>query len=50
MILVLLNFRDRPATVDTGINISKAKLLIDNYPGRPENEQLRPYEAMIYEL
>jgi oligo-1,6-glucosidase len=49
-ILVLLNFRDKPATANTGIDISKAKLLLGNYPSPSTNGQLQPYEAAIYEL
>ncbi|MFN2444441.1 MAG: alpha-glucosidase [Vicinamibacterales bacterium] len=49
-ILVLLNFRDKPAAVDTGFDVSKGKVLLRNYPAAPPNGQLRPYEAAIYEL
>ena len=48
--LILLNFRNKPATANTGIDISKAKLLSGNYSTQPKNGQLRPYEAVIYEL
>ncbi|MGH9908769.1 MAG: glycoside hydrolase family 13 protein [Pyrinomonadaceae bacterium] len=49
-ILVLLNFRDKAATVKTGFDLSKGKFLIGNYPTASQNGQLRPYEAVIYEL
>ena len=48
--LVLLNFRSKEATVNTGIDISKAKLLIGNYNSALVATKLRPYEAIIYEL
>lgn len=49
-ILVLLNFKDKPAKANTGLDISKAKVLIGNYPASSVNAELRPYEAVIYEL
>ncbi|MFN8253247.1 MAG: alpha-glucosidase [Ferruginibacter sp.] len=49
-LLVLLNFKDKPATVNTGIDISKAKILINNYPAASAGGTLKPYEAVIYEL
>jgi oligo-1,6-glucosidase len=48
--LVLLNFKSKTSTVNTGIDFSKAKLLIDNYPASKNNGQLQPYEAAVYEL
>jgi len=49
-LLVLLNFTDKPATAETGIDFSKAKILIDNYASPSANGQLKPYESVIYEL
>jgi oligo-1,6-glucosidase len=48
-ILVLLNFSSKPATANTGIDISQASLLISNYTS-PAGSELRPYEALVYEL
>ncbi|MBS1668640.1 MAG: alpha-glucosidase [Bacteroidetes bacterium] len=48
--LVLLNFHGKTANVHTGIDFSKAKLLIHNYPSAPSGETLKPYEALVYEL
>jgi oligo-1,6-glucosidase len=48
--LILLNFRDHPANATTGIDLSGAKLLLDNYPDAPSSDTLRPYEARVYEL
>ncbi len=49
-LLVLLNFKDKPATVVTGIDLSKATVLISNYSTAPANGILKPYEAVIYKL
>ena len=49
-ILVLLNFRDKAASAKTGLDLSKAKVLLGNYPTASPSAQLRPYEAVIYEL
>jgi oligo-1,6-glucosidase len=48
--LVLLNFSAKPASANTGIDISKAKILINNYQEAPADGQLRPYEALVYLL
>jgi oligo-1,6-glucosidase len=48
--LILLNFKDHPASVNTGIDLTHAKLLLDNYPDAPKSDDLRPYEAVVYEL
>jgi oligo-1,6-glucosidase len=48
-VLVLLNFRDKPATVHTGLPLSKASLMVTSYPEAGKRGQLRPYEAAIYE-
>ena len=49
--LVLLNFTANHATVDTGINVRKAKAVINNYSNPTyNNTMLRPYEAAVYEL
>ena len=51
--LILLNFKDHPATVNTGIDLTHAKLLLGNYPDAPQGDApqgLRPYEARVYEL
>jgi len=49
--LVLLNFKSKATTVDTGgIDLSKAKILISNYASTSVDNKLQPYEAVIYEL
>ena len=48
--LVLLNFTAKEATVKTGINISKGKVLIDSYNASAASETLKPYEAMVIEV
>jgi len=49
-ILVLLNFKDKPVSAKTGLDVSKAKVLLGNYPTASPNGQLQPYEAAIYEF
>jgi oligo-1,6-glucosidase len=49
-ILVLLNFSSKPATANTGIDISNANLLISNYTSANSTPELRPYEAAVYEI
>ena len=48
--LVLLNFTAHPASASTGINLSGAKVLIDNYNKTSSTGELDPYEAVIFEL
>ena len=48
--LVLLNFHGTKATLNTGFDFSKAKLLISNYETPAAYGSLRPYEAVIFEL
>jgi oligo-1,6-glucosidase len=47
-ILVLLNFTTNPATVNTGMDLSKAELLIDNYGKGSPGNTLQPYESAVY--
>ncbi len=49
-LLVLLNFRNKTAIVETGLDISKAKVLISNYGNASMDGSLKPYEAVIYAL
>ncbi|MGL5112012.1 MAG: glycoside hydrolase family 13 protein [Flavobacterium sp.] len=49
-ILVLLNFSSQKSIAKTGINLSKAKVLIHNYPTLSKTIELRPYEAIIYQI
>ncbi len=50
-LLVMLNFKEKEATLDTaGIDLSKAKVLIGNYPQPSADGKLRPYEAVILQL
>jgi len=49
-ILVLLNFKDKISIANTGIELIKTKILMNNYPIPPAENHLRPYEALIYEL
>jgi oligo-1,6-glucosidase len=49
-LVILLNFTNTAANVNTGMDLSKAKLLIDNYGKGSFNNSLQPYEAAVYEL
>jgi oligo-1,6-glucosidase len=49
-LLVLLNFKNKIASVRTGIDLSRANLLLENYPEPSRDGNLKPYEAVIYEL
>lgn len=49
-ILVLLNFKPITAAVNTGLDLSKAKVLLGNYEQPTVGGELKPYEALILEL
>lgn len=49
-LLVMLNFKNSKTTVNTGNNLSKAKILISNYGSGSVSETLKPYEAVVMEL
>lgn len=49
-ILVILNFTAKDASVTTGFDLSKAKVLIQNYNTPINQNHLRPYEAIVYQL
>ncbi|MBA0883405.1 hypothetical protein [Flavobacterium undicola] len=46
----MLNFSAKKAKANTGFNIKKAKVLINNYGSVAKDGFLRPYEAVIYQL
>lgn len=48
--LILLNFKSKKASISTGIDFSKAKLLLSNYSSPSRDGSLQPYEAAVYEL
>ena len=48
--LILLNFKSKPASVNTGIDLTKAKKILGNYKDNTKSEQLRPYEAIVYQF
>lgn len=48
--LVLLNFTDKNASVNTGIDLSRATLVLGNYAAAEDKEKLKSYEARIYRL
>ena len=48
--LVMLNFKSKIVKANTGLNLSKAKLLLGNYSNPTKDENLKPCEAVVYEL
>lgn len=48
--LVVLNFTSATTKANTGIDLSKAKVLINNYDKPAADGSLRAYEAVVYEL
>ena len=48
--LIALNFTKEPAAFNTGINMTKAKLLLNNYFTPSTGLKLKPYEAVVYEI
>ncbi len=48
--LVLLNFTSKSSSANTGIDLNKARLLIDNYAESSTGGMLKPYEAMVYDI
>jgi oligo-1,6-glucosidase len=49
-LLILLNFKGKTVQVNTGVNVSESKLLVNNYGQAATVGSLRPYEAVVYEL
>jgi oligo-1,6-glucosidase len=48
--LVLLNFKNKLSTLKTGLELNKAKVVINNYTSASTDGKLKPYEAIIFEL
>lgn len=49
-LLIVLNFSDTAATLNSKEDVSKAKILICNYEEASDNHLFKPYEAVIYKL
>jgi oligo-1,6-glucosidase len=49
-LLVMLNFTDNEASANTGLDLSKAKVVFGNYAESSKDGKLKPYEAVVYEL
>jgi oligo-1,6-glucosidase len=49
-IMVMLNFKDKAANANTGIDLQNAEIMAGNYPEQNRGSQLRPYEAVVYKL
>ncbi|MPR33964.1 glycoside hydrolase family 13 protein [Salmonirosea aquatica] len=48
--LIMLNFKGTPAGTQTGLDLSKAKVILGNYPQPSTDGRLKPYEAVVYEI
>ncbi len=48
--LVLLNFSNKVAKSNINLDVSKAKILLANYPIPSKNGSLAPYESIVYQL
>ncbi|MCD9184905.1 MAG: alpha-glucosidase [Pyrinomonadaceae bacterium] len=48
--LVLLNFKPKESEAKTGLDLSKAKVLMSNYADAAASEKLKPYQAVILEI
>ena len=49
-LLVMLNFKNKTAAANTGIDLSHATLLLGNYANPSTGATLQPYEAVVYQL
>jgi oligo-1,6-glucosidase len=46
----MLNFKATVAKANTGIDVSKAKLLIGNYPNASNDGSSKPFISVVYQL
>jgi len=49
-IVVLLNFTDKEAQLNSDLKLKNAKVLLGNYTNASTNGILKPYEAVVLEL
>jgi oligo-1,6-glucosidase len=49
-ILVLLNFKAQTSVPNISMDLTKARFLLNNYPNPGNGNQLRPYEAVVYDI
>lgn len=49
-LLVVLNFSDQHATLNTDIDVLKRNIITGNYKAPSTNNLYKPYEAVIYEI
>jgi oligo-1,6-glucosidase len=48
--LIMMNFTDKEASANTGVDMSKAKVVLGNYETVSTDGKLKPYQAVVYEL
>jgi oligo-1,6-glucosidase len=49
-LIVVLNFKEKQSRLNSGLDLTKAKILIHNYEAASVDGSLRPYEAVIYQI
>ena len=49
-LLIVLNFTKEKTSFQTKFDLSKSKVLLSNYSTASSNKELKPYEAVVYEL
>jgi len=49
-LLVVLNFTKENTSFATTLDIGHSKILLSNYSNASKNKELKPYEAVVYEL
>jgi len=48
--LIVLNFSEKNATLNSNIDISQAKIVLRNYSNISKSKTFKPYEAVVFEL
>jgi glycosidase len=49
-LLIVLNFSEEQALLDTEIDLNNSLILISNYKDPSRNKWYKPFEAVIYEI
>jgi oligo-1,6-glucosidase len=49
-LLVVLNFSDKQAVLNTDMDVNKSTILISNYKKPYQNNYFEPYAAVIYKM
>jgi oligo-1,6-glucosidase len=49
-LVIVLNFSDKESTFQSDINFKNSKILLSNYENFSTNGNLKPYEALVFEI